>query len=121
MKYLGVPLHFDKLKREEVQPLVDKVLKKIGSWRGRLLSSAARVVLIKTCLASIPVYLLSSIKFPKWALQLINTHKTNCSWGDEDDKHKFHLVNWETVSMCKDFGGLGFPNLRDLNLCLLGS
>ena len=23
--------------------------------------------------------------------------------------------------MCKDFGGLGIPNLRDLNLCLLGS
>jgi len=121
MKYLGVALHFDKLKREEVQPLIDKVLKKIGSWRGRLLSSAARVVLIKTCLASIPVYLLSSIKFPKWALQLINTHMTNYLWGDEDDKHKFHLVNWETVSMCKDFGGLGIPNLRDLNLCLLGS
>ena len=66
MKYLGVPLHFDKLSREEVQPLVDKILKKIASWRGRLLSSAARVLLIKTCLASIPVYLLSFIKFPKW-------------------------------------------------------
>ena len=66
MKYLGVPLHFDKLSREEVQPLVDKILKKIASWRGRILSSAARVLLIKTCLASIPVYLLSFIRFPKW-------------------------------------------------------
>jgi len=121
MKYLGVPLHFDKLKREEVQPLIDKVLKKIGSWRGRLLSSAARVVLIKTCLASIPVYLLSFIKFLKWALQLINTHMANCLCGDEVDKHRYHLVNWETVFMCKDFGGLGIPNLRDLNMCLLGS
>ena len=121
IKYLGVPLRFDKLKWEEVQPLVDKVLKKIGSWRGRLLSSAARVVLIKTCLASIPVYLLSFIKFPKWALQLINTHMANCLWGDEVDKHRYHLVNWETVSMSKDFGGLGIPNLRDLNMCLLGS
>jgi len=23
--------------------------------------------------------------------------------------------------MCKEFGGLGIPNLRDLNICLLGS
>ena len=30
-------------------------------------------------------------------------------------------MNWETVSMCKDFGGLGIPNLRDLNICLLSS
>ena len=77
MKYLGVPLHFDKLKREDIQPLVDKFLKKLASWRGRQLSSAARVTLIKTCLASIPVYLLSFIKFPKWALQMLNTHMAN--------------------------------------------
>ena len=120
MKYLGVPLHFDKLRRDEIQSLVDKVLKKLGSWRGGLLSSA-RVVLIKTCLASIPVYLLSFIKFLKWALQLINTHMANCLWGDEVDKHRYHLVNWESVSMCKIFEGLGIPNLRDLNMCLLGS
>ena len=30
-------------------------------------------------------------------------------------------MNWDTVSMCKDFGGLGVPNLRDLNLSLLAS
>jgi len=121
LKYLGVPLHFDKIKREELQPLVDKILKKIGSWRGRLLSSAARIMLIKTCLASIPVYLLSFIKFPKWALQLLNTHMANCLWDDSVDRHRYHLVNWETVSMCKKFGGLGIPNLRELNMCLLGS
>ena len=92
---------------------------KIGSWRGRLLSSATRVVLIKTCLASIPIYLLSFIKFPKWALQLINTHMALRE--DEIDKHRYHLVNWESVSMCKNFEGLGIPNLRDLNMCLLGS
>ena len=93
MKYLGVPLHFDKLKREDIQPLVDKILKKLASWRGRLLSSAARVTLIKTCLASIPVYLLSFIKFPKWALQMLNTHLANCLWDDTNEKHKYHLVN----------------------------
>jgi hypothetical protein len=65
IKYLGVPLHFDNLSREDIQPLVDKILKKIAGWKGNLLSLAARVMLIKTCLTSIPVYLLSFIKFPK--------------------------------------------------------
>jgi hypothetical protein len=65
IKYLGVPLHFDNLSREDIQPLVDKILKKIAGWKGNLLSLAARVTLIKTCLTSIPVYLLSFIKFPK--------------------------------------------------------
>lgn len=64
---------------------------------------------------------MSFIKFPKWAIKLINTQMTNCLWDDTLEHHKYHLVNWETVSLCKDFGGLGIPNLRDLNLCLLGS
>ena len=65
IKYLGIPLHFDNLTRDDIQPLVDKIMNKIAGWRGRLLSLAARVVLIKSCLSSIPVYLLSFIKFPK--------------------------------------------------------
>jgi hypothetical protein len=52
IKYLGIPLHYDKLKREDIQPLAEKILKRIASWRGKFLSYAARLVLIKACLAS---------------------------------------------------------------------
>jgi hypothetical protein len=45
----------------------------------------------------------------------------NCLWDDSDGNHKYHLVNWEVVSLHKDFGGLGIPSLRDLNISLLGS
>jgi hypothetical protein len=58
IKYLGIPLHYDKLRRADLQPLIDKILKRIAGWRGKLLSYADRVLLIRTCLASIPVYLL---------------------------------------------------------------
>jgi hypothetical protein len=56
LKYLRVPLHFEKLKREDVQPLVDKLVKRMAGWRGRLLAYSSRLTLIKSCLASIPVY-----------------------------------------------------------------
>ena len=77
IKYLGVPLHFDKLKREDIQPLLDKIVRKIARWKGKLLSHAARLTLIKTCLASIPVYLLSFTTFPEWAIKALNTHLAN--------------------------------------------
>jgi hypothetical protein len=93
LKYLGVPLHFDVLSRDDIQPLVDKILKKIAGWRGKLLSLAARAMLIQTCLASIPVYLLSFIKFPKWAIKVLNTHMGNCLWNDTVDNHRYHLAN----------------------------
>ena len=121
IKYLGVPLHYEKLSREDIQPLVDKMLKKMAGWRGRLLSYAGKLVLIKSCLASIPVYLLSFIKFPKWAIRVIHSHLGNFLWDDSPTSRKFHLANWESVSMMKEYGGLGVPNLRDLNLCLLAS
>ena len=71
---LGVPLHFTKLRKEDLQPVIDKIVKRIAGWKGRLLSYACRLTLLKSCLASIPVYLLSVIKFPRWAIDLINTH-----------------------------------------------
>ena len=132
IKYLGIPLHYDNLRREDIQPLVDKIkgspsarssclcrvrgrvrplgsfvrslslhfykrldkmLKRIAGWRGKLLSYAARLVLIKACLASIPVYLLSFIKFPKWAIRILHTHMANCLWNDNPEAHKYYLVN----------------------------
>jgi hypothetical protein len=121
IKYLGLPLHFEKLKREELQPLVDSLLKRLSGWRGKLLSLEARRLLIQTVLASIPIYMLSFFKFPKWALKLINTQLSNCLWSDEEGHRKIHLANWPSICMKKEFGGLGIPNLKDLNLCLLGS
>jgi hypothetical protein len=56
-KYLGVPIHFEKLKREDVQPLVDKLVKRIAGWRDKLLAYNSRLVLIKTKCASILVIL----------------------------------------------------------------
>jgi hypothetical protein len=71
MKYLGVPLHFNKLRKEDLQPIVDKLIKKAASWRGRLLNHATKLELVRSVLASIPLYLLSVIKFPKWAITLM--------------------------------------------------
>jgi hypothetical protein len=118
---LGVPLHSEKLKREDLEPIIDKILKRIVGWRGKLLSYAARVTLIRACLASIPIYLLYFFKFPKWAVQLVNTQMENYLWNDTKDKRRLHLANWNLVCIPKSQGGLGIPNLRDLNICLPAS
>jgi hypothetical protein len=46
VKYLGLPLHFNKLRREEIQPLIESLLRRITGWRGILLSTIAKRVLI---------------------------------------------------------------------------
>jgi hypothetical protein len=93
IKYLGVPLHFNKLTRKDLQPVVDKILKRIAGWRGRLVSYAGRLILLIACLASIPIYLLSIVKFPKWAIKMMNTHMGHFLWNNTEEKHKYHLAN----------------------------
>jgi hypothetical protein len=86
-----------------------------------LLTYSSRLTLVKTYLASVPVYLLSFIKFPKWAISLLESQMVHCLWNNDNDNHKYHLANWQLVSMKKEFRGLVVPNLRDLNISLLGS
>jgi hypothetical protein len=45
----------------------------------------------------------------------------NCLWNDDVDSHRYHLASWQHVTMEKNFGGLGVPSLRELNICLLES
>jgi hypothetical protein len=101
--------------------VVDKIIKRIAGWRGRLLSYAGRPVLLKAYLASIPIYLLSIIKFPKWAIKIMNSHMGHFLWNNTEDKHKYHLASWQLVSQKEEEGGLGIPNLRSLSLALLAS
>jgi hypothetical protein len=120
MRYLGVPLHFDRLRREDLQPFLDKLIKIIARWSGRLLAYSSRLESIKSWLSSIPTYLLSVLKFPKWVIKLLESQMANCLWNDDSDCHRYHLASWQHVTMEKDFRGLGVSNLRELNLCLLG-
>jgi hypothetical protein len=91
IKYLGIPLHFAKLRRQHLQPLIDKIVKRLAGWRGKLLTQADSLVFIKICLASIPVYLLSFFKFPRWTIDLTNSRIANCFWDDYEGHGKLHL------------------------------
>jgi hypothetical protein len=119
--YLGVPIHFERLRRGDLQPVINKLIKKIAGWRDRLMAYSSRLTLIKTCLSSVSIYLMTFIKFPKWTIRLVETQMAHCLWTTSEDKHNYHLVNWRQICMKKEFGGPGVPDLRDLNLCLLGS
>jgi hypothetical protein len=46
-KYMRVPLHYEKLRIEDIQPIIDKILLRIPRWKGRLLSYGARVALLQ--------------------------------------------------------------------------
>jgi hypothetical protein len=42
-------------------------------------------------------------------------------WDNYVGNYKYHLTNWKLVTIKKKYGGLGIPNIREHNLCLLTS
>lgn len=120
IKYLGVPLHFKNLRRE-IQHIIDRIIKNISGWMGRCLSYKGKLILLTTCIASIPTYLMSIMKFPKWAIEVITSQMAHFFWGNIGDEHKYHLAKWGLISRRKEFGGMGVPNLRDFNMAMLAS
>lgn len=89
---------------EDLQPLIGKIIKRDGGWRGRLPSFAARVELIKSCLACIPIYLQSVIMFLASAIKIINSRMAHCLWDNYDRHHKYHLANWDLVTLKNSMG-----------------
>lgn len=62
--YLGLPLMFRPSRKKAFQPLLDKVLSKINGWRAKTLSQAGQTVLIKSMVAAIPTYAMSTFLLP---------------------------------------------------------
>jgi hypothetical protein len=87
--------------------------KKVGLW-----VDSVRTIFKQTQIGrhsyTIPVYLVSFFKFPKWALDIINSHMANCLWDDYEGHGKIHLANWKLISMSRKDGGLGVPDLKIL-------
>jgi hypothetical protein len=64
-RYLGIPIHFRKLKNGEWKPIKDRFEKKLSSWIGKLLSYGDRLILINSVLTSLPMFMLSFFEIPK--------------------------------------------------------
>jgi hypothetical protein len=118
-KYLGVPLHYDKLKRGDIHLVVDKIINRTPGWKSQTYAYGARLILLKVWLPSIPNYLMAVFKFPKWAIEAINSQIAK-KRIDRDGNHKYHISNCQSLTQ-KEYEGVGIPDLRDLNMCLLTS
>lgn len=62
-KYLGLPSHVGRNKRNTFIQLKEKLGNKLSGWKEKFLSSAGKEILIKLVAQSIPVYSMSCLKF----------------------------------------------------------
>jgi hypothetical protein len=51
--------------------------------------------------------------------QMLDSVRARLFWQGTGKKKKYHIVKWEAMSRPKEFGGLGFLDVRAVNTCLL--
>lgn len=119
MKYLGLPLSYKRLSKEELSVSANKVEKRLETWKCNQLSHGGRSILINSSLSSIPVYSMGFYWLHEGTHKRFDTGRGRFFWEGVGNKKKYHMIKWETLAVPKEFGGLGFIDTRIMNTVLL--
>ncbi|KAJ9681941.1 hypothetical protein PVL29_018030 [Vitis rotundifolia] len=117
--YLGLPLGALNKAASMWDGVEEKVRRRLALWKRQYISKSERITLIKSTLANMPVYQMSLFCMPNSVARRLEKLQRDFLWGGGNLERKAHLVNWETVCMDKEKGGLGIRKLNLLNKALL--
>ncbi|RVW55567.1 Transposon TX1 uncharacterized 149 kDa protein [Vitis vinifera] len=117
VKYLGLPLGARHKALSTWDGVEERMRRKLARWKRQYLSKGGRITLIKSTLASIPIYQMSIFRMPTKRLDKL---QRDFLWGGGNTGRKIHLINWKVVCTQKEKGGLGIRRMGLLNKALLG-
>lgn len=118
-KYLGLPEHFGRRKRDIFNSFIDRIRQKVLSWSTRFLSGAGKEVLLKSILTAIPVYAITCFRLPASLCKQIQSILTRFWWDSKSDIRKICWVAWSRLTLPKTMGGVGFRDIECYNQALL--
>ena len=119
INYLGIPVHYKKLRNSDWKKVEERLEKRLSSWKGKHLSIGGRLTLINSVLSSLPMYMMSFFSLPKGVLKKLDYFRSRFYWQGDEHKKKYRLAKWNILSMPKDQGGLGIQDLNIKNIALL--
>ncbi|KAG8060373.1 hypothetical protein GUJ93_ZPchr0002g26796 [Zizania palustris] len=120
IQYLGLPLNKNRITNCDWRICENKVEKRLSCWKGKLLDIGSRLILLNSCISSIPLYMLSFYEIPKGVLKRIDACRSRLLWQEGQGARKYHLENWAMICSPKDYGGLGVLDLKWMNIALMG-
>jgi hypothetical protein len=119
LKYLGIPMTHCGLQNSEWQCVIGRFEKRLAMWKGKLLSSGGRLVLINSVLSSLPIFMMSFFEVPIGVLKKLDAIFYRFYWKNGQFKKKYRLAKWNIICQPKEVGGLGVANLAINYICLL--
>jgi hypothetical protein len=113
--YLGIPLTGAPAKSISWDNLLLSISNRLANWTFRPLNIAARLVLLKSVLQTLPTYLFTALAAPKQIIRAVRNLQRNFLWQGLQPNKKWALVSWDKVCTPKSMGGLGLQDPGKLN------
>jgi len=114
-----MPVSTQKITKAQLRYVNEKKDKRLSTWQCDYLTSGGKSILIDSCLSSIPMYTMGVYQLYECNFQMLDSVRARLFWQGTGKKKKYHIVKWEAMSRPKEFGGLGFLDVRAVNTCLL--
>lgn len=115
VRYLGLPLMTQSMRRQYFLPLLEKIISKICTWTCRFLSYAGRLQLINSVLISIANFWLSVFRLPSKCVKEVEQMCSAFLWTGPALKSSGAKVSWKEICSLKSEGGIGIRNLKEVN------
>ncbi|RVW40956.1 putative ribonuclease H protein [Vitis vinifera] len=113
--YLGLPLGAPHKSVVVWDGVEERMRKRLALWKRQFISKGGRITLIRSTLASMPIYLMSLMCIPRVVRLRLEKIQRDFLWGGGALEKRPHLVKWDVVRSHKMKGGLGIRNFSILN------
>jgi hypothetical protein len=95
--YLGIPLIDNPLKNSSWNSLLSSFKKRLSLWTFCSLNFPGRLIILKSILEALPVYIFSALAAPTFILNTLRTLQRSFLWQGNKEGCKISLVSWQKV------------------------
>ena len=115
VRYLGLPLMTQSMRRQDYLPLIERIRSKICSWTSQFLSYAGRLQLLKSMLVSIVNFWACAFRLPSKCIKEVEQLCALFLWTGPALKSSGAKVAWREICKPLNEGGLGVRSLKEVN------
>lgn len=95
--YLGLPIGVNPRAETTWRPMLEKIKKKLSSWKQKNLAFTGKICLINSILSSLPLFYIYFFKMPSSVVRKVVALQRNFLWGKLEESIKISWLSWKKV------------------------